>query len=47
LVLLSFFELIWRIAARKWIPDVFARHPSLLGDFNGRTQPPGAPRHAT
>ena len=31
LLLLSFFELIWRIAARKWMPDVFARHPSLIG----------------
>ena len=30
LVLLGVFELIWRIAARKWIPDVFARHPSLM-----------------
>jgi len=30
LLLLSFFELIWRIAARKWMPDVFARHPSLI-----------------
>jgi len=46
LLLLSFFELIWRIAARKWMPDVFARHPSLLGDFNGRARPPGAPERA-
>jgi undecaprenyl-diphosphatase len=30
LFLLSFFELIWRFAARKWMPDVFARHPSLI-----------------
>jgi len=44
LLLLSFFELIWRIAARKWLPDVFARHPSLLGDFNGTARPPGAPQ---
>ena len=30
--LLSFglFELIWRIAARRWTPDVYARHPSLI-----------------
>ena len=47
LLLLSFFELIWRIAARKWMPDVFARHPSLLGSFNGRARPPGAPERAT
>ena len=44
LLLLSFFELIWRIAARKWLPDVFARHPNLRGDFNGTTRPPGAPQ---
>jgi len=30
LILLGFFELIWRIAARKWLPDVFAQHPSLI-----------------
>ena len=47
LLLLTFFELIWRIAARKWMPDVFARHPSLLGSFNGRARPPGAPERAT
>jgi hypothetical protein len=47
LLLLSFFELIWRIVARKWMPDVFARHPSLLGDFNGSARPPGAPQRAT
>jgi undecaprenyl-diphosphatase len=47
LLLLSFFELIWRIAARKWLPDMFARHPSLLGDFNGRARPPGAPQRPT
>ena len=47
LLLISFFELIWRIGARKWMPDVFALHPSLLGDFNGSAQPPGAPERAT
>jgi undecaprenyl-diphosphatase len=30
LLLLSLFELIWRIAGRKWLPKVFARHPSLM-----------------
>src|SRR4029453_18344820 len=30
LLLLSFFELIWRIATRKWMPDVYARHPSFM-----------------
>src|SRR5215469_6387728 len=30
LLLLSLFELIWRIAAPKCMPDVFAQHPSLI-----------------
>src|SRR5215467_9994071 len=30
LLLLSFFEFIWRISAQKWMPEVFARHPSLI-----------------
>ena len=47
LFLLSLFEVTWRIAARKWMPDVFARHPSLLGSFNGRARPPGAPQRTT
>src|SRR5215475_8460534 len=41
LLLLGFFELIWRFAVRKWMPEAFARHPSLL-DFNGRARPQGA-----
>jgi undecaprenyl-diphosphatase len=41
LVLLSFFELIWRVAARKWMPDVFALHPSLM------VEQPGNSAHAT
>jgi undecaprenyl-diphosphatase len=44
LLLLCFFELIWRIVARRWMPDLFARHPSLLGDFDGTVRPPGAPQ---
>ena len=47
LLLLSFFELMWRIAARKWMPEMFARHPSLLGNFDGRVQPPVAPERPT
>ena len=46
LLLLCFFELIWRIVARRWMPDVFARHPSLLGDFDGSARPQGSPQHA-
>jgi membrane-associated phospholipid phosphatase len=41
LVLLSLFELIWGMAVRKWMPDVFARHPSLI------VRQPGNSRHAT
>ena len=41
LLLLSLFELIWRFATRKWMPDVFARHPSLI---EGQ---PGNQLHAT
>jgi len=41
LLLLSFFELIWKIAARKWLPDVFARHPSLIVGHASRLPPSG------
>src|SRR5215467_15289586 len=47
LLLLGLFELIWRIAAQKWMPDVFARHPSLIGDFDDRARPTGAPQRST
>jgi undecaprenyl-diphosphatase len=47
LLLLSCLELIWRIAARKWMPELFARHPSLLGDSDGRVRPPDEPRRTT
>src|SRR5213083_3138513 len=30
LLLLSLFELIWRIVGRKWMPRLFARHPTLI-----------------
>jgi membrane-associated phospholipid phosphatase len=29
-IIIGILELIWRTAARKWAPDIFARHPSLL-----------------
>ncbi|PYK07486.1 MAG: hypothetical protein DME67_00490 [Verrucomicrobia bacterium] len=38
LLLLSLFELIWRIVARKWMPRVFARHPTLIA-LGGRPRP--------
>jgi undecaprenyl-diphosphatase len=43
LVLLGLFELIWRRVARKWMPVVYERHPSLLADFSGPARPPGTP----
>ena len=42
LLLLGLFELIWRTAARKWAPNVYAQHPSLTTDLKGRARPPGA-----
>ena len=50
--LLSFglFELIWRTAARRWAPDVYARHPSLIptgrrvSTFAGRDSEAGSSR---
>jgi undecaprenyl-diphosphatase len=30
LLLVSLFELIWRSAVRRWMPELFARHPSLV-----------------
>ena len=34
LFLLAVFEWIWKIMGRKWTPQLFARHPSLVGDSN-------------
>ncbi len=33
LLLLGLFELIWRKVGRKWMPDLFARHPSLMRKY--------------
>jgi undecaprenyl-diphosphatase len=38
LLLLTFFELVWRIAARKWMPDMFALHPSLIVGGSGNSR---------
>jgi membrane-associated phospholipid phosphatase len=46
LVLLGLFELIWKTAARKLNPNLYARHPSLITALNGRTRPPGAPQRS-
>jgi len=29
------------------MPDVFARHPSLIGNFDDRVRPPNAPQRPT
>ena len=34
LFLLAVFQWIWKILGRKWTPQLFARHPSLVGDSN-------------
>jgi len=34
LFLLAVFEWIWKILGHKWTPELFARHPSLVGDSN-------------
>jgi undecaprenyl-diphosphatase len=39
LLLLGFFELIWRMMGRQWMPKLFARHPSLIGDLSDRARP--------
>ncbi len=31
LLTIGLFELMWRTAARKWAPNLYARHPSLIG----------------
>jgi undecaprenyl-diphosphatase len=38
LLLLTFFELVWGIAARKWMPDMFALHPSLIVGRSGNSR---------
>jgi undecaprenyl-diphosphatase len=42
LLLLGLFELIWRTAARRWAPNIYARHPSLIGNLKSQT---GNSRH--
>ena len=42
LLLLGLFELIWKTAARKWAPNLYARHPSLIGNIGSQT---GDSRH--
>src|SRR4029453_14535925 len=46
LLLIGLFELIWRSAGRKWMPQFFARYPSLIADPNVGTRPPDVPQHS-
>jgi len=46
LLLLGLFELIWRSAGRKWMPQLFARYPSLIAAPNVGTQTLGAQQHS-
>ena len=52
LFLLALFEFLWKIIGRNWMPEVFARHPTLISD-TARTGPPstrrggGAPQPST
>jgi undecaprenyl-diphosphatase len=47
LLLLALFEFLWRIIGRKWLPRVFARHPSLLSNFSDATRRAAAPQPST
>jgi undecaprenyl-diphosphatase len=43
LVLLALFELIWKTAGSKWMPELYEHHPTLLGNVKTRMRSPGAP----
>jgi len=44
LLLLGLFEWTWRRTGRKWAPQLFARHPSLIADPNDQVQSPRPPK---
>jgi undecaprenyl-diphosphatase len=46
LLLLGLFELLWRTAGRKWMPQLFARHPTLIADPIIVERSPGAREHS-
>src|SRR5436309_6749371 len=39
LLLLAVFELAWRGVGGRWMPQLFARNPSLISDFSGQARP--------
>jgi len=42
LALLAIYESIWTIVGRRWMPQLFADHPSLISDVDGEMRTPGA-----
>jgi undecaprenyl-diphosphatase len=47
LLLLGLFELIWKTAGGRWMPEFFARHPTLItGPITGERSP-GASEHSS
>jgi undecaprenyl-diphosphatase len=46
LLLLGLFELVWRSAGRKWAPQFFARHSSLIANPNDRVRSADAGQHS-
>lgn len=46
LLLLGLFELIWRGAGRKWAPQIFAHHPSLIAKTNEKMRSRSATPHS-
>ena len=46
LLLLGVYEFVWRRVGRKWLPQVFAQHPSLIPRPTGKVQSSAAPQHS-
>jgi undecaprenyl-diphosphatase len=46
LLLLSVYEVVWRKAGRRWAPELFARHPSLIVNSAAAGRLPGKPEHS-
>jgi membrane-associated phospholipid phosphatase len=46
LVLLGLFELIWKTAGQKLVPQIFARHPSLIAGPHDKVRSPRATPHS-
>ena len=44
LLMVALLEFLWRRCASRWAPQLFARHPSLLGENGAQVSSPGAGR---